>query len=287
MTDLTSLHIAETHIRLIGFAQKGGRWIIQQCDDWAIDSPIDVLNLDPSDLASKLPDQRDTLVITLSGGLFHIQRVPLEVAAEPDRQLQIHWEASQVLIDDIDNYIIDFQPAGRIAFWTAIRATVTQSLTAYFSELGYEHVHFKTEPLALYELSHKVSKAAQGALWVGNSWWSFIAHSNQHLNTAETISLHNTSANDARNLAQLKHWVTGDLTPERRKQSLDKILLCGETNSIGNLSQALSAFKGTNVQTAQPFELADFTFLPTCQTPTPEEAQSFTLALGAALSELT
>ena len=97
-----------------------------------------------------LPKPLGTLSFSLSGGLYHIQKVPLEVVGEEDRREQILWEASQTLISPVDNSAIDFIPIGRVAFWTAVRNGVIEAHETLCSALGGDCMHLCVAPLALF-----------------------------------------------------------------------------------------------------------------------------------------
>ena len=97
-----------------------------------------------------LPKPLGTLSFSLSGGLYHIQKVPLEVVGEEDRREQILWEASQALISPVDNSAIDFIPIGRVAFWTAVRNGVIEAHETLCSVLGGNRMHLCVAPLALF-----------------------------------------------------------------------------------------------------------------------------------------
>ena len=91
-----------------------------------------------------------TLSFCLSGGLYHIQKIPLEVAGEEDRREQIFWEASQALISPVDNCVIDFIAVGRVAFWTAVRNGVIDAHETLCSALGETQLHLSVAPLSLF-----------------------------------------------------------------------------------------------------------------------------------------
>ena len=91
-----------------------------------------------------------TLSFCLSGGLYHIQKVPLEIAGKEDLREQILWEASQALISPVDNSAIDFISVGRVAFWTAVRNGVIDAHKTLCSALGETRMHLSVAPLALF-----------------------------------------------------------------------------------------------------------------------------------------
>ncbi|MFT5367165.1 MAG: hypothetical protein ACI8V2_002123 [Candidatus Latescibacterota bacterium] len=283
MKQITSLHLSNSQLRVLVISTKPEGLSLDVCKSFAL--PSQPPDLNELELSKHIPKTSSTVVITLGGGLFHIQRVPLEVASESDRKAQINWEASQVLIDSIDHYAIDFHPAGRIAFWTAIRKEITQTYTEYFTDLGFDTVTFMPEPLALYALcKHKQTHNNQGAIWLGKEWGSFVAQTNNALTTAETVFLHNQPHNESRNVAQIKQWIQGDLSAERRRPVFDHVLLCGETEPITSLSKPISEFKAPNIV---PFRISDHLLQPPTDAPIDPESPTFALALGAALSQVT
>lgn len=91
-----------------------------------------------------------TLSFCLSDSLYHIQKVPLEVAGKEDLREQILWEASQALISPVDNSAIDIIPVGRVAFWTAVRNGVIDAHKTLCSALGETRMHLSIAPLALF-----------------------------------------------------------------------------------------------------------------------------------------
>ena len=97
-----------------------------------------------------LPKPLGTLSFCLSGGLYHMQKVPLEVAGKEDRREQILWEASQALISPVDDSMIDFIVVGRVAFWIAVRNGVIDAHETLCSALGETHMHLSVAPLSLF-----------------------------------------------------------------------------------------------------------------------------------------
>jgi hypothetical protein len=281
MKQFTSLHLSNDHVRLLSLTRQRNSW---SCDAGHIVSMSNDAcppNLNQIDIPSLLPKTSGSLVITLGGGFFHIQKVPLEVASESDRIAQIYWEASQVLIDPPEHYVVDFLPAGRVAFWTAIRKEITENYSQHFLELGFETITFVPEPLALLGLC-KNTKTHQnhGAIWLGQTWGSFVAQNNQTLTTIETVYLNNKAHNDPRNLSQIKHWIQGDLNTERRRPTFEQVLLCGETQPLATLSESLSEFKTPRIVS---FQLSDYLKSISIDEEINQEADTFALALGAAM----
>jgi hypothetical protein len=281
MKQLTSLHLSNDHLRILKLSSLRNSWSFDGCHIVNIPNVSHLPNLDQLDMTAYLPNASGSLVITLGGGLFHIQRVPLEVASETDRIAQIHWEASQVLIDPIEHYVIDFLPSGRVAFWTAIRKEITETYSEYFLNLGFDTISFVPEPLALLGLcKYNSTHQNHGAIWLGQKWGSFVAQNNEVLTTIETVHLYNKAHNDPRILSQIKHWIQGDLNAERRRPTFDHVLLCGETHPIATLSESLSEFKTPRIV---PFNLSDHLQNVAIEGDAKQEAHTFALALGAAM----
>jgi hypothetical protein len=283
MTQITSLHLSDSHLRVLVLSKEPEGLVMNVCKSFALPDPSP--DLKKLEIEKHIPQTSKTLVVTLGGGLFHIQRVPLEVASEADRQAQIDWEASQVLIESIDHYIINFHPSGRIAFWTAIRKEITQAYSDYFTDLGFDTITFMPEPLALYALS-KCNHAAtsHGAIWLGNNWGSFVAATNNTLTTAETVNIQHRLHSESRNLTQIRHWIQGDLSSERRRPIFDHVLFCGEAEPLAALSRFASEFKSPHIV---PFQISDHPIQIPPDVRGNQELHPFALALGAAFSQVS
>ncbi|MBT4139388.1 MAG: hypothetical protein HOE48_15820 [Candidatus Latescibacteria bacterium] len=279
MKKITSLHLSDNHLRILGLVTSSTEQSVECCH--AIDLPGEIFPPNLAEVENCIPAPSGHVIMTLGGEFFHIQRVPLEVASESDRKSQINWEASQVLIDPVEDYSIDFTPAGRVAFWTAIRKDVTHMYTEFFLDLGFDAITFVVEPIALYGLNkHVQTLKRQGAIWLGDKWGSFIGHSHNGLTTAETIDLSNPSHNEPKNLAQIRQWIQGDLGTERRRPAFDDILLCGEPSALVDLSANLTDSKVPHII---PFDWE--THVPNIKPTTDDivNPNSFALALGAAM----
>jgi len=282
MTQITSLHLTHHNLRVLLLGINNNSLSIDYYKTLTLNDNNPLPDIDTLNLAANVPNVTETVIVTLGGGFFHIQKVPLEVASEADRKTQILWEAEQVLIGGTDQYVIDFLPTGRIAFWTAIRTEIIEKYTHTLTELGYKSVHFIPEPLALYALSKASNKTQnQGAIWVGPNWGSFVTQTNQSLTTAQTISFQNKGHNSGHTLNQIKHWVQGDLNNERRRPSCDHILLCGEHNELSALLTPLREIRTPRIVTF------DATNLPIETSTAQVEAETFpslALSLGAAIA---
>lgn len=282
MTQITSLHLTHSDLRVLLLSTDPNNLSIDFCKTLPIDEYAQLPDITQLDLETHVPNLTKTVVVTLGGGLFHIQKVPLEVASEPDRRAQIMWEAEQVLIDKTDQFVIDFLPTGRVAFWTAIRTEITEKYTQTLTQLGYESVYFVPEPLALFALSKAThNEQNQGAIWVGADWGSFVTQTDKSLTTAQTVSFQNKGHNKGHILTQIKHWVQGDLNNERRRPSCDHILLCGEQDELSPLQSYLSEIRTPRIvtfdATSLPIETHDAQL-------DAETFPSFALSLGAALA---
>ena len=275
---ITSLHVSHHLVRVLSLSLEENGLTVDGNQTIAISDPISPPNPNQLDLAQYLTHTHGTAIIALGSGQFHMQRVPLEVASEADRKAQINWEASQALIDPIDHYTITFEPAGRVAFWTAIRKEITQTFTDFFSDLEFDNVHFLSEPMALHGLCKQAkTNSNQGAIWLGHNWGSFVAQNNQALTTAETVHLQHLPNNQSRILSQIKQWIQGDLSSERRRPTFENILLCGESDAITALSEPLSAIKMPHMT---PIDISNIIQ----NTTNHDLTQDFALALGAALT---
>jgi hypothetical protein len=159
MSTATGIHISGNTLRVVHLEKLDNTYYLRGLINQRVSEAFD---FDPEKEVSKsfveelgqalesLPKPIGTLSFCLSGGLYHIQKIPLEVAGEEDRREQIFWEASQALISPIDNSVIDFIAVGRAAFWTAVRNGVIDAHEALCSALGKTHLHLSVAPLSLF-----------------------------------------------------------------------------------------------------------------------------------------
>ena len=159
MSTATGIHISGNTLRVVHLEKLDNAYYLRGLINQRVSEAFD---FDPEKEVSKsfveelrqalesLPKPIGTLSFCLSGGLYHIQKIPLEVAGEEDRRGQIFWEASQALISPVDNSVIDFIAVGRLAFWTAVRNGVIDAYETLCSALGETHLHLSVAPLALF-----------------------------------------------------------------------------------------------------------------------------------------
>ena len=159
MSTATGIHISGNTLRVVHLEKLDNAYYLRSLINQRVSEAFD---FDPEKEVSKsfveelgqalesLPKPIGTLSFCLSGGLYHIQKIPLEVAGEEDRREQIFWEASQALISPVDNSVIDFIAVGRVAFWTAVRNGVIDAHETLCSALGETHLHLSVAPLALF-----------------------------------------------------------------------------------------------------------------------------------------
>ena len=216
MNTATGMHIDDQTLRLVALQQQGDACeLVGQCEH-PLSHPFspEALARDhegslSNDIQRALSDVPcDRLIAVLTGSLFHIQKVPLEMAAKNDRREQIIWEATQALIPPVEAHEIDFFPAGRVAFWTAVRKEVLSA----FADLT-PHVHLTTivEPLALFAACQISGLAHAGrhiAIHLGKTHQSYVALDNGALTAAETVHTEQTTTGADQHL---RHWVLGDM----------------------------------------------------------------------------
>lgn len=159
MSTATGIHISGNTLRVVHLEKLDNAYYLRGLIDQRVSEAFD---FDPEKEVPKsfveelgqalesLPKPIGTLSFCLSGGLYHIQKIPLEVAGEEDRREQIFWEASQALISPVDNCVIDFIAVGRMAFWTAVRNGVIDAHETLCSALGETHLHLSVAPLSLF-----------------------------------------------------------------------------------------------------------------------------------------
>ncbi len=194
---------------------------------------------------SSIDEDLGVVVTCLNGGLYHIQKVPLEVASAEDQRDQIDWEASQALISPRVDYIVDFYPAGRVAFWVALRREVVDLCTDIYASAGISVSLFQVEPIALFyacQMAGVWTGDPRAAILIGNPWLSFIAAKNTTLTAAETVSVDcrlpdepfEKNGRGPRVLEQqgrfeiTRQWIYGDLSPDLRRPIYEEVFFCGE-----------------------------------------------------------
>lgn len=281
MNTATGMHIAGQTLRLVALKQQGETCELVALCERPLSHPFspevlakghpNSLSDDIRRALSDIPSER--LIAVLTGSFFHIQKVPLEMAAENDRREQIIWEATQALIPPAEAHEIDFFPAGRVAFWTATRKDV---LTA-FADLT-PHVPLTTivEPLALFSACQISGIAQSGrhiAIHMEKTHRSYVALDNGALTAAETVR---TEQPSARADQQLRHWVLGDMASDRRTPASVQTHFCGDTERIEAACRQFA-----HQASPPPVELKPFARIP-ANTTLPPNQSAFAIAAGAA-----
>ena len=240
---------------------------------------------------------RDTdpgsVVASLGGGFYQIQKVPLEVAAEEDRKEQMVWEAAQALISPVQEYRIAFYPAGRVAFWVAIRHTVIDIHTELYASAGLEPEIFLVDPMALFcacEMTGLWATGQNAAILLGDPWATFVAADDGILTAAETVR-----TSDAMSLSQgvarlgssilqerVRHWVFGDLAPDRRRTTYKTVYLSGNQTCLRQVFGSLAAAASPQLTPLQPFENLDTDPLAEAQRSLLDQSSAFGIAAGLA-----
>ncbi len=152
MNTATGIHISGDSLRVVCVEKSGDAYCLKGLltervsASWSLGEVPEPFVKALRAALDRLPEPLGALSFALSDGLYHIQKVPLEVASEEDRREQIAWEASQALISPVDEFEIDFMPAGRAAFWTAIRKDIIRAHAA----LCETRIHLIAAPLALF-----------------------------------------------------------------------------------------------------------------------------------------
>lgn len=244
MSITTGIQISGNSLRLVCIEDKKEACHLLGLVDWqlsdtiitpsALDSDTLVKELDQA--LKSLPAPSDRLAFSLPGGLYHIQKIPLEVASEDDRRDQISWEASQALIASSEDYVIDFIPAGRVAFWTAVRKRVIDLLTTVLETLCERATHITIEPIALFHAGLQANAWGPGrqtVVHLESPWSSFVSVENGILIAAETVRSHDTTARPSNlQTQQIRQWISGDLAGSPRRPPYRQVYLSGQTVDI-------------------------------------------------------
>lgn len=292
MITATGIHIVDHILRLVTLSRHNDACSLIAMHETPLEHPFDAPILEAENQASffepiqkilsNLPTNLGHLSVVLTGGLFHIQKVPLEVASEEDRREQIVWEASQALIPPADAWEIDFLPAGRVAFWTAFRKQIAALWTDWVSSDTPQNLSMLAEPLALYAACHLANGAPSGrqaAIHLGKNWLSFIATDEGALVSAETINLPTSSSNQTLT-QQIRHLLQGEVTNERRGTAFGQTHFCGPSEILAQTCQQMA-----KTLSPPPIEMQPFANIDTHALNTPQlfnAPGAFAVAAGAA-----
>ncbi len=249
------------------------------------------------EILSDLGADLGSVVPALGGGLFQIQKIPLEVASEEDRRDQIIWEVSQALISPPGDYLIDFYPAGRAAFWVAVRRDVLDLCTDLYTEAGISPKSLEVEPMALFyacEMAGLWKPGRNAAILFEYPWLSFVAAEDGLLVAAEIVCVNGPSspapaALEDGDLSDLedsievaRRWIYGDRTLDRRRTAYNRVFFSGDGDRARHLIRQLRAPASPQLVPFQPFSACDTRHLPQAQRPLLFRQSAFGIAAGLA-----
>lgn len=242
------------------------------------------------------------LHVALGGGFYHLQKVPLEVASQEDRRDQIAWEASQTLIGPASDYLVDYHPAGRSAFWVAVHREAFDLCSDLFARLGVAVDSFEVEPMGLFYACRLTQRWADGrnaAVLLGSVWLSFVSTDGGLLTGAETAYVDGQSVSAAAgpsdpdpDLAReeafetVRRWIYGDRAPDRRQTAYSQVFFSGEQKQTLNLIRRLQSPASPELAALQPFAACNTSALPEPQRPLLARQCAFGVAAGLAYRAL-
>jgi hypothetical protein len=295
MSITTGIQISKNNLRLVCLENKKNTYhllglVERHLSDTSITPSIldaDTLCKELGQALKNLPAPLDKLAFSLPGGLYHIQKIPLEVASEDDRRDQIAWEASQALIAPPKDYVIDFVPAGRVAFWTAVRKRIIDLLTTVSETIGARATHITIEPIALFHAGLQANAWGPGrqtVVHLDSPWSSFVSVENGTLIAAETVRANDTATQlSSSQIQRIRQWVSGDLAGSPRRPQYRQVYLSGQAVDISaadiNLSPEIA-----------PTEYPAFAGLETNQLPEQTDQDhpgKYAIAVGAAIHSLS
>ncbi|MDE2889625.1 MAG: hypothetical protein OXR72_15565 [Gemmatimonadota bacterium] len=242
-----------------------------------------------------------TVVISLGGGFFHLQKTPLELASPDDRQEHVAWEAAQTLVDPIERYAVSYLAVGRTAFWTAIRKEVIEFCSELLSSLFVRKFRLEAEPIGLFYacLLAKCRSGSSAVFMGGHPWLYFAATESGVLVSAEAAWLENTRpeegsppetlrrcTNAEESDVILRRWLNRRHGTDGSMSGFDRILLCGEDQQITTLSQRIDAACGQGFETLLPFSNCTTEALQESQRRFLVNQSTFSVAAGLAYMNL-
>lgn len=230
-----------------------------------------------------------TVIPSLGRTFYHIQKIPLEVASDEDRKEQVRWEAAQTLISPLESYLIDYYPAGRSAFWIAIRKEIQDFITSTFISAGYVPGTFLITPVALYhacELARVWLKDRNAAILLERSELAFVAGDRKNITSAETIDIQQNTVEgpkdtEAERLHKIKGWVTGDRSTGKSSAAYQEVYLSGEPKHTQALVARLKLVS-PELKSLEPFDACDIRGLTSNQENLLNRQSAFAVAAGLA-----
>lgn len=115
-------------------------------------------------------EETDEASLALPGGLYHLRRVPMEVAMDVDRRRQVEWEVSQTLASAIGDHRVDYTVRGSYAIWVAVSAHLIERLTESFERRGIR-LSVCATPIAIVETLRRQSPKQPATLIVADAGW--------------------------------------------------------------------------------------------------------------------
>ncbi len=315
MKSATGIHLGRSTLRLASFQLQGQEMCLCALAKIRFPLPLTPHTLRDETQHALLAETLQTalqglgvnpgaVAASVGGGLYHIQKVPLEVASREDRAHQIAWEVSQALIAPPEAYRLDIHPAGRSAIWLAVRQKVLEAYAMLFESSGLHPEAFEAEPLALFyacQMAGAWTPGRNAALLHDEIWPSFIAAEDGRLVSAETVRVEpqpeGSSNNDpgpggptspGKEYAEVaRRWVFGDRVSDRRRAGLDRLLLCGSPEQVHLLQQNLQTPSSPELVALQPLSACNTDLLPSSQAHLLKEQSAFAVACGLAYRILT
>lgn len=290
MSTALGIHISEQCLRVVYLEKSEDSYSLKDVFNQAISTPFDFnQDTDPPEslineftqaLESKLPHALPSISFALTGGLYHIQKVPLEVAGKEDRKDQIVWETTQALISPPQDAIIDFIPAGRVAFWIAVHKRVVEIHERLCRDLGDVSLSFTVEPLALFyagKATNVWQPGRQAAIHLTMPWSSFVSVEDGLLTAAETVR---TPKYSNTQIHQIQQWISGDLAGSPRRSPHNEVFLSGQAKDISQ--NDINSTSDTNLTEYPGLRDIDTTQLQNQAQLDHSPPSTYTVAIGAA-----
>ena len=251
MNITTGIHMIDQTMRLVTLKRQGNIYSLIALHEIDMPQPVcpETMQTDNrvafsvffQHLLTSMTHPLGHLNIVLTGGMFHMQKVPLEMAAAEDRKEQIFWEATQALIPPVENYEIDFWPAGRVAFWTAFRQQTAQTMTDLFAPSNPDQISLIVEPLSLFAACHLTHVAHAGrhtVIHLDPHWLSCVVTENGVLVSAEITGIDSPFPYAQQSLMhQVRLLLQGEITSEKKGISLGQTLFCGTPDAVKTACQ--------------------------------------------------
>ena len=311
MSHATGIHVSGRKLRLVALEGNAGDYTVAALAEVdlgetlcprALQSPESRRRISETvrqDLRNG-PRPRGKCVVALGGGLYQIQRVPLELASDEDRREQVLWEAAQSLVSPPDEYVLEVYATGRAAFWVAYRRRVVDAYVRLFEDSGIVVDSVAAEPVAMARagtIAQERGSELTGVVHWESPWLSFVLIHDGQMVAAETAraaapgngsgDTHAHTYGDVPStppdLAEVaRRWASSDLSADRRRAPCQKILLCGNSEELGRLAGQLRSPAGPEVSRLDPFCACDTSGLPAEQLDYLGAPSSFGVAAGLA-----